>query len=152
MCFTNDLSIKSMKLGKMTSLKTVFLIAFVCFVGLISCKKEAAKTDTPENTVQNYLKAIDIFDFKQANEFVVKNENTDLVIKNIERFSKSLNENERKEYVSSKKTYFIKPVSKTTDKTTLVAVNNEGIYAFGVTFKLIKKGNQWLIEDIQSDD
>ncbi len=142
-----------MKQRRLTSLKTLFLIALVCFAGLVSCKKQASKTDTPESTVENYLKAIDVFDFEQANKYVIKNENTDQVINNIEWYYNSMNDVERKNYLSGKrKSYFIKRIPKTANETTIIAINKDGVYAFGITFNVIKKENTWLIENIQADD
>ncbi len=130
-------------------LKALFIFALaICLQ--FGCKNN--EQSTPENTVSNYLEAIDKFGFDAAKKLTIENENTINTLENIKKFSGKFDEAQKSKYISERKTYNIIVKSKSDGKAIVAATNNQGMFISSTLFELVNKNGIWLIGNIKSEE
>jgi len=121
------------------------LLTLSCIFMLTACQK----TKGPENTVREYLQAIDNFEYEKADALLVVNPENKAAMDNLRRYTASLNEAKKEEILSKAKhrTYNIIEKESTENEALLIATNNEGEYTLVVKFNLVKSDERWLIKN-----
>lgn len=120
-----------------------FLIILILFG---SCKSPKQPQSAKE-TVEAYLKAVNHFDYKSAEDFLVPNKENQLVLETLQKMEKSLPDERKKEFIDKEKNALYYE-EKTTDSTTQITVTLSKGIAMPIEFNLKKVKDTWLIESI----
>lgn len=124
-------------------------LLIICFVlpTITSC----SSNNQPKNIVENYLKTIDSFNFKKAEELIVPNSENLKMIEHIKTFSNKMTEAERENYINTKKVYSYKETDVTDNSAKVIVTNTQENFPVYVEFYLIKEKDKWLIDKIESN-
>jgi|GEM_PF-2651623 len=124
-------------------------LLIICFVlpTITSC----SSSNQAKNIVENYLTAIDSFNFKKAEELIVPNPENLKMIEHIKTFSNKMTEAERENYINTKKVYSYKETDVTDNSAKVIVTNTQENFPVYVEFYLIKEKDKWLIDKIESN-
>jgi len=124
-------------------------LLIICFVlpTITSC----SSSNQAKNIVENYLTAIDSFNFKKAEELIVPNPENLKMIEHIKTFSNKMTEAERENHINTKKVYSYKETDVTDNSAKVIVTNTQENFPVYVEFYLIKEKDKWLIDKIESN-
>lgn len=111
-----------------------FIICFI-LVTITSC----SSNNQPKNIVENYLTAIDSFNFKTAEQLIIPNPENLKTINNIKLFSTRMTKEERENYINIRKVYNYNEIDVTDDSAKVVVTSIEETFPIWTEFYLIKK-------------
>lgn len=124
-------------------------LLIICFVlpTITSCSSD----NQPKNIVENYLTAIDSFNFKNAEQLIIPNSENLKTIVNIKTFSNEMTKAERESYINTKKVYSYKEIDVTDYSAKVIVTSTQENFPVYIEFYLIKEKDKWLIDKIESN-
>lgn len=123
-----------------------FIICFI-LVTIASC----STNNQPKSIVENYLTAINSFNFETAEQLIIPNSENIKAIENIKIFSNKMTKAERESYINNKKVYSYKEIDVTDYSAKVIVTSTQENFPIYIEFYMIKEKDKWLIAKFSSD-
>ena len=128
-------------------MKRTFTVLVLISLASVSCTSQQG----PKGVAKSYLNAVDKFDFKTAEQYLLLNEENIKSLENMKRFSEQMTTTEKEKY-SDRKIHYEFKEEQINGNMAHVSVSNDAHEQVSVIkFEMQKLNGKWLIRKIHSN-